>query len=236
MCTSFMFRGNDILIGMNYDNHGKNFKVMDDREDLFLVTLPMTGQDIPLFGIRNDGIMVNQQIVNECEAGKFRIGPDIIYTFELLEEVLLKRVSLKEIEQYMEKYTVLSVPDRSLHVMIASAKEDSYIIEPGRGMVKYPADKRYIVMSNCPVCDAEKTGKWEGDGVDRQLKAQEVLQKAPDSFGIKDAFELLKLVHQTDELWTTEFSFVYSFNENKVYYCYDHQFDDIKECQLKSEV
>lgn len=123
-----MFRGNDILMGMNYDNHGKNFKVMDDSEDLFLVTLPMMEEDIPLFGIRNDGIMVNQQIVNECEAGKFRIDDDVIYIFELLEEVLLKRVSLKEIERYMGDHTILSVPDTSLHVMIASAKEDSYII------------------------------------------------------------------------------------------------------------
>ncbi len=88
-------------------------------------------------------------------------------------------------------------------------------------------------MSNCPVCDHEKTGEWQGFGVDRQLKVEETLKNAPETFGVKEAFALLDQVHQIDELWTTEFSFVYSFNENKVYYCYDHKFDEIQEYQMQ---
>lgn len=233
MCTSFLFRGNDTLIAMNYDNKGKNLKLAQDREDLFLVTLHSFGKEWPLFGIRSDGVMVNQQVVNECEAGNFRIGFKVVHTASLLKKMLVSRKPIKKLPKYLATHKIVSPPQNSLHVMIACADKQSCIIEPGRGIIWYPADKRYIVMSNCPVCDKEKTGEWQGYGVDRQLKLEEALQKAPDSFGIKEAFELLDSVHQTDENWTTEFSFVYSYNENKVYYCYDHKFDEIKEYQMK---
>lgn len=232
MCTSFMFRGNDTLIAMNYDNSGKKLKLAPYREDLFMVTQYVYGKVRPLFGIRSDGIMVNQQVVNECEAGKFRIGLKVLHTAAFLKRILTQKKVKKDFSKYLATHKIVSPPKYSLHMLIACADKPSYIIEPGRGTIQYPADKRYIAMSNCPVCDFQKTGTWEGFGVDRQLKVEEVLQKAPDSFGVKDAFKLLEAVHQTEELWTTEFSFVYSYNENKVYYCYDHKFDEIEEYQM----
>lgn len=233
MCTSFMFRGDDTLIAMNYDNHGKNLKLAPYRDDLFLVTLNSFGKDRPLFGIRSDGVMVNQQVVNECEKGKYRIGFNVVHTAELVEKILTKPKPINGLAQYLNTHKIVSPPNNSLHMMVACVEEPSYIIEPGRGIIQYPTDKRYIAMSNCPVCDAQKTGTWEGFGVDRQLKVEEVLQNAPNSFGVKDAFQLLEAVHQVDDLWTTEFSFVYSYNENKVYYCYDYKFDEIHEYQMK---
>lgn len=233
MCTSFMFRGNDTLVAMNYDNSGRNLKLAPHRDDLFLVTLNSYGKDRPLFGVRNDGVMVNQQVVNECDGGKFKIGFNTVHTAKLLEKMLVKRKPISKLQKYIETHKIVSPPKNSLHMMVACANDKSCIIEPGRGVLWYPVDKRYVILSNCPVCGVKESSELQGFGVDRYLKVEEVLKNAEDSFSVNDAFNLLKEVHQTDELWTTEFSFVYSYNQNKVYYCYDHNYDDIKEYQLK---
>ncbi len=227
-----MFRGDDTLIAMNYDNHGKNLKLAPHRDDLFLVTIHSLGKDRPLFGVRSDGVMGNQQVVNDCEKGKFRLGFRVVHTAQWLNKLLVKRLPKNKIAEYLKRHTIVSPPKMSLHSFAACADGQSCIIEPGRGNIWYSADERKIGMSNCPVWDFKATGKWEGFGVDRQMIVDDTLEAAPSSFSVKDAFKLLDAVHQVDEVWNTEFSFVYSHNENKVYYCYDHQFDDIKEYQM----
>lgn len=235
MCTSFLCRGDDILIGMNYDNHGKNLKLANYRDDLFLVTIHSFGKDRPLFGVRSDGVFVNQQVVNECEQGRYQVGFRHVHTAKLLNEVLMKRYPMHRFSSYLEKHTIVSPPKNSLHTLVACCKGDSWIIEPGRGSIWYSEEEPYFVMSNCPIWDRRQTGRLEGYGVDRQLKAENMLKNASCSFGIEDAFKVLEAVHQTTEEWETEFSLVYSYNQNKVYYCYDHNFNNIKEYQLKKE-
>lgn len=233
MCTSFMFRGDDTLIAMNYDNHGKNLKLAPHRNDLFLVTINSYGKDRPLFGVRSDGVMVNQQVVDACEKGDFRLGYKVIHTSQLVGKILVKRVPKDGIPDYIKRHKVVNPPTMSIHSFVACADDQSCIIEPGRGVIWYPSDTLMIGMSNCPVCDFKTSGVWKGFGVDRQLKVEETLEAAPRSFSVQDAFKLLNAVHQTDEVWNTEFSFVYSHNEHKVYYCYDHQYDNIMEYQME---
>ncbi|WP_167956769.1 hypothetical protein [Anaerosporobacter faecicola] len=233
MCTSFLFRGKDTFIAMNYDNQGKNLKLAPYREDRFLVTLHSLGKDRPLFGIRNDGVMVNQQVVDDCEKGKFRMGLRTMDTSTFIGKMLLKPKSVKDIDRYLQKHRIVNPPKISLHVMVACPNQMSYIIEPGRGIIPFSEKEQYVVMSNCPVSDFKKNGEWNGMGVDRQLKAEEELAKGTEDFTVQDAFSVLKKVHQTDERWGTEFSFVYSYNENTVYYCYDHQFDQIHQYKMK---
>lgn len=232
MCTSFLYRGNDTLIAMNYDNHGRNLKLAPHRSDLFLVTLHSFGKDRPLFGIRSDGQMANQQVVDPCDGGKFSLGFHKLNTSAFIGKVLTQPEKFADIDAYLAKNTVVNPPKSSLHVFLASAKKTSYIIEPGRGIATYPATDRFTVMSNCPILDHQRTGVWKGFGVDRQLKAEECLQAATPDFGVQDAFAVLEKVHQVDPMWTTEFSFVYSYNQNTVYYCYDHQYDKIETYQM----
>ena len=48
-----------------------------------------------------------------------------------------------------------------------------------------------------------------------------------NGFSVEDGLNILECVKQTGE-WATKVSFVYSRNENTVYYCQDGQFDKIK--------
>lgn len=228
MCTSFVYRGDDSIIAMNYDNHGMNLKLQKRRSDLFLVTLHSLGMERPLLGLRNDGIFANQQVVNPCDAGRFRLRPRTLHTSTMVGNALALPVD--KLEAYIERHTIVDPPKFpfGIHMMIANLNGTSYIIEPGRGIIRYGADERFFVMSNCSICDYRKTGEWTGYGIDRQNKAEEMLRGAGSDFSVKDAFEVLDAVHQTGDEWPTELSLVYSQKESRVYYCYNHNFDSIE--------
>lgn len=233
MCTSFTYRGNDTLIAMNYDNNGMNLRLERHNPKLFLVTINSFGQNRPLFGVRNDGIFANQQVVDECTGGKFKIGYRVTHTADLIKKVLYGKITMDKLDNFLGKHQIVNPPKNSLHTMITDAKGSCYIVEPGRGNLKYEQSKRYVVMSNCPIYGAQENGQYDGFGVDRQLKAEEMLKAADENFDVTNAFDVLKAVHQTDSVWHTEFSFVYFAKENAVYYCYNHEFDNIQKYQME---
>ena len=232
MCTSFIYRGDDTLIAMNYDNNGMNLKLASYNPEAFIVTIHSFGLDRPLFGIRNDGIFANQQVVDECPEGKFRMGCHVIHTADFVKKVLNGKISMEHMDSFLDKHKIVNPPKNSLHTMVAQANGSSYIIEPGRGNIKYDKTQRYAVMSNCSVYEASQNGKYDGFGVDRQLKAEKMLGNADNSFNVENAFDVLNAVHQIDDIWHTEFSLVYSANENTVYYCYNHKFGNVEKYQL----
>lgn len=232
MCTSFIYRGNDTLIAMNYDNNGMNLRLEPHDPKHFIVTIKSFGQNRPLFGVRSNGVFANQQVVNECSSGNFKIGYRVTHTAALIKKVLAGKITMEKMDIYLSKHKIVNPPRNSLHTMIADVKGSSYIIEPGRGNLKYKQSERYVVMSNFSIHEARQTGKYDGFGVDRQLKAEKMLSCADEGFNVASAFEVLKAVQQTDSVWHTEFSFVYSSNENAVYYCYNREFDNIQKYQM----
>lgn len=232
MCTSFSYRGNDTLFAMNYDNNGMNLRLAPYNAKAFMVTIHSFGQDRPLFGVRSNGIFANQQVVDECAAGKFKVGYRVTHTADLIKKILSDKLPMERLDTFLNKHKIVNPPQNSLHTMIADAKGGSYIIEPGRGILKYDHTQRYVVMSNCSIYEAKQNGQYKGFGVDRQLMAEKMLHSSDASFAVSNAFDVLKAVHQTDPIWHTEFSFVYSANENAVYYCYNHDFDAIAKYQM----
>lgn len=250
MCTSFVYRGNDTVIAMNYDNYGNNLQLAPYNPELFLVTAKLNGKACPLFGIRSDGIFVNQQLVPQCKGGEFREGEAVIHTIDFVDKVLLGQVDVSKMDKYLAEHEIVSPPDHMcltegfdisqfhIHTLLADIAGDSYIIEPGRGNLKFSIDEKYITMSNCSLYEARKTGQYEGFGADRQIKLESILSAADDSFSVADAFEALKAVHMLEYrgYCSTEFSFVYSARENAVYYCYNREFNRISKYQMEARL
>jgi len=232
MCTSFIFRGNDTLIGMNYDNHGMNFHLEPYNANRFIISMKAWGKSRPLLGVRADGIFANQQVINTCDSGHFRLGLHVVHTSQLIGYILSGKISSYNIGKYLSCHTVVNPPKQSLHSMIADVNGEGWIVEPGRGNVCYDKDTHFFVMSNCPIYGVAN-GKWEGFGVKRQTTAQCILEKADKHFDVQDAFRVLQAVQQTEGDWITEISLVYSALENAVYYCFNHNYGEIKKYQMK---
>ena len=71
-------------------------------------------------------------------------------------------------------------------------------------------------------------------GDDRFERADELLKSCNDSFSVGEAFQILKFVKQ-EGLWATRVSFVYSVNENKVYYIQNNSFEHISNFQFNNK-
>jgi hypothetical protein len=95
-------------------------------------------------------------------------------------------------------------------------------VEPGRENLFL--DERFLVLANCAVTGEDRLQEF---GFDRYNRTAELLEAADSGFGVKEAFRVLKAVNQTEGDWITDFSMVYTANENAVYYCYNHNFDRI---------
>ncbi len=72
MCTSFIYRKSAVLIGMNFDNDGKDFKVSVKPAGKFLVSVSAQNTFFPSIGVNREGVFVNDMMVDPCEAGKYK--------------------------------------------------------------------------------------------------------------------------------------------------------------------
>ena len=82
---------------------------------------------------------------------------------------------------------------------------------------------QYSLITNYSILSPEITKPYIVSGDDRFERADELLKHCNDSFSVAEAFQILKSVKQ-EGIWATRVSFVYSVNENRVYYVENNDF------------
>ena len=70
-------------------------------------------------------------------------------------------------------------------------------------------------------------------GWDRYQTAERMLNAASDDFDVDDCFDILKAVSQ--EVCPTVVSMVFDVTENKVYWCENREWEQVKQNQLSNE-
>ena len=70
-------------------------------------------------------------------------------------------------------------------------------------------------------------------GWDRYKTAERMLNAASDDFDVDDCFDILKAVSQ--EVCPTVVSMVFDVTENKVYWCENREWEQVKQNQLSNE-
>lgn len=152
----------------------------------------MNGEEFPVQkGLRRERIdLMNDRYIR----GK--------YTFEDIEEIIKSKA-------------VCNVPAATMHSLIGSGNGNLLIVEPGYGCKK--VEDNFAVLSNFPVLTKLEDYSSPFYGKDRYDKALLVLSNADEHFSSKDALQLLYQTKQEGQ-WATRVSFVYSKNDNAVYY------------------
>lgn len=235
MCTSFVFRGNDVIIGMNFDNNGMNFGINDKETDKFYITVEFEGRKAPSFGVNRNGTFVSQLMVDSNGLGEYkRASKKVTHTTKLVTDLLYEKIQFETLEAYLAQKEIVNVPGLSIHNMLVNKLGEVWVTEPGRGNLhQLSHEAPFFVMSNFSLCDAIKTNCIQGIGSDRYEKATQQLMQGNKNLSVNNAFKVLNEVKQTQGDWITDFSMVYSANENAVYYCYNHDFKHIKVYQFK---
>ncbi|AGF57182.1 hypothetical protein B0P06_004528 [Clostridium saccharoperbutylacetonicum] len=225
MCTSFIYRGNDTIIGMNFDNNGMKYSIDTKNPNWFTVKVDGGRGKYPSFGVDCFGRFFNNLVVNSNGKGLYRRpNKKVTHTTKFIMDILKGVISTEKLEEYLSNVEVVNGPDWSCHNMICDSNGNVWVVEPGRGNIRNIADSsKFFVMTNFSLWDY----LYENVecNCDRFKVVSSELEKA-EKVNVETAFSILDSASQRNGEWITEFSMVYSKNMNTVYYCLNGNFNE----------
>lgn len=223
MCTAIAHKGKDLIYGFNLDVDPKvwNYDVYKTK-NYFSVGITVGSTTYLTHGVTRDGVFANIPYMNGPKES-YPVGTRKHRIDLVVNKILRGKMNLSEVKEILcaDGQCVASPKNLSFHSLFGDSEGDFFLVEPGIGYqdIRGP----YGVVTNFPVL-------LEGDyqavyyGLDRYKSAKAGLEAASDQFNAENALDLLYSVRQEGE-WATRVTFVYSRNENAVYYYLNNQRD-----------
>lgn len=116
-----------------------------------------------------------------------------------------------------------------MQAMLSDQQGRTPIIEPGLG---YREDTvKYSLITNHSLPAPEHTRPFIVPGDNRYERAARLLNSYGDGFTVSDAFSVLRAVRHEGP-WATRVSFVYSPEEQAVYYVQNNRFEQVKKYEF----
>lgn len=248
MCTGFTRRGKDIITGFNFDMNigGMDYCPVVEKDRVFLgmrlpqEVLAMMPQAIrPKNGIRLiQGVSAGGHVAGQLMNLNFSKVPEFfmpgMLTNDLLTDMFVTdKYTCGQLTELLANRQVYNIPGDNgtsvaLHSLFIDPDGNTVFVEPGNGYAviceKYFTVTNFSILEQPLDLNDDQFGFY---GVDRYRKSLSTLRNSTDDFSVVDGLKLLNEVKQTGE-WGTRFSFVYSKNEDTVYYCTEGDFDHVK--------
>ena len=248
MCTGFTRRGKDIITGFNFDMNigGMDYCPVVEKDRVYLgmrfspeILAMMPPAVRPKNGIRLiQGVSAGGHAAGQLMNLNFskvpeRSEPDMLTNDRVTDMFVTERVSCAQLTELLEKQRVYNIPGDTgtplaLHSLFVDPEGNTVFVEPGNGYAVIR--EQYFTVTNFSILEPPldlNEDQFNFYGVDRYRKALRILKSSTDEFSVADGLRLLNEVKQTGE-WGTRFSFVYSKNEDAVYYCTEGDFDHIQ--------
>ncbi len=209
MCTSFAVYGqNNPVYGMNFDsadidlklniyNYADNYAV----RDVFYFSALMNNKYVDVAGINSNGLFICTQLVEYSPDFIPCSDENKVSVFDIVEESLRVGDKVADFLAILNNrkafYSVKnpSFPDLGLHTIVADKYGEAIILEEGKdNNVITRIDGSFIVMTNFPNGNFinHKFDEVHGLGADRYIKAYKEIDDQINSFGIKEALDVLR--------------------------------------------
>lgn len=217
MCTRFVYRGNDVITGFNFDIDPAvwNHRIIEEKDCFYIGILRPDGVRHSYHGVHRNGNAGTLLYVHGSPAGAWECGSGCLTIAELTEEFIRARISYDEALRLVKTKKIVYAPDATMQAMLSDRQGRTLIVEPGIG---WREDRgRYSLMTNGSLLAPESTRPFLLPGDDRYQRADRLLRRWKGRFSVDDAFALLRAVRQEGR-WATRVSFVYSSRERTVYY------------------
>ena len=225
MCTSFIHRGEDTIIGMNFDNNGMKYTIDTKNPNWFTVLVDGGRGKCPSFGVDNCGRFFNNLIVNSNGKGLYkRPSKKVTHTTKLITDILNEVIYPEDLDEYLTNIEVVNTPNWSCHNMICDSNANVWVVEPGRGNIKNSSESSpFFIMTNFSLWDYLHENAECDCNRFKTVTSELVNIK---QLNIETAFNLLDSASQRNGEWNTEFSMVYSKKHHIVYYCLNGNFNE----------
>lgn len=225
MCTAFIKKSKDILFAYNLDIDPQAWDYsLVKTNSLFTVAIKVEGITYYTHGVNSLGQFANLPYMNGPVSESVR--PHGSQRLDILVDRYIKgQYRFEDIMEIVSSHIVVNNEGVSMHSLFGDKSGNMLLLEPEFGFKRFEGS--YAVATNFPILPKLEDysnpffGKRNYDIVEERLK------EANDDFDVSDALKLLEKVSQ-DGQWGTRLSFVYSTNENAVYYVEERNFSNVQ--------
>lgn len=227
MCTRFVYHGQDVITGFNFDIDLSvwKHKVRIEKDRFYIGILRPDGIYHSYHGVNRNGNVGTLLYVQENPDGVYQAGENCITIAALTEQFIQGQLSFDDVLEIAKTKKITYAPDASMQALLSDAQGRVLILEPGIGYRQ--EQKRYSLITNYSLIKPESTEKFIVPDDDRYERALEFLSRCQSHFSISDAQDLLQVTCQEGK-WATRVSFLYSVKEQAVYYTENNNFKEFK--------
>ena len=227
MCTRFVYRGDDMITGFNFDIDLSvwKHKVIEEKDRFYIGILRPDRTYHSYHGVNQNGNVGTLLYVHGNPTGVYQNSGNYITIADLTEQFIKAQISFDDVLEIMKSKRIVYAPDSTMQAMLSDVYGRTLVIEPGIGYREEQG--RYSVITNYSLMKPESTKNFIVPGDDRYERALQLLDSYKNEFLISDAFALLHVVRQ-EGVWATRVSFVYSANEQTVYFIENNRFENIR--------
>lgn len=230
MCTSIVSNRKKTIVGWNLDILDMEHRIRPTEDGVYIEINDATEGWMPLFGANKRGDFVGMPTCWPFDERSNPVpGSENLIMLDI--DLLLQKKTLSEIHHIVSDQAVCSVPGVTFQAQLSDREGNVLQIIPGQGN-RYLEKPKYSVLTNfSPYKMDTEQHPWMG--WDRYQTAERMLNAASDDFDVDDCFEILKAVSQ--EVCPTVVSMVFDVTENKVYWCENREWEQVKQNQLSNE-
>ncbi|MCI5503012.1 MAG: hypothetical protein MR410_02740 [Eubacterium sp.] len=230
MCTSIVSNRKKTIVGWNLDILDMEHRIRPTEDGVYIEINDATEGWMPLFGANKRGDFVGMPTCWPFDERSNPVpGSENLIMLDI--DLLLQKKTLSEIHHIVSDQAVCSVPGVTFQAQLSDREGNVLQIIPGQGN-RYLEKPKYSVLTNfSPYKMDTEQHPWMG--WDRYQTAERMLNAASDDFDVDDCFDILKAVSQ--EVCPTVVSMVFDVTENKVYWCENREWEQVKQKQLSNE-
>lgn len=226
MCTRFVYHGDDMITGFNFDIDLDvwNHKVIKEKDCFYIGILRPDGIRHSYHGVNQNGNVGTLLYVHGNPEGAYQSGPDFMTIADLTEQFIQAEITFDEALHIVKTKHIVYAPDATMQAMLSDVQGRVLIVEPGIGYRE--ENKRYSLITNYSLLRPDSTMPYIVLGDDRYERAICLLNQCGSRFSVSDAFSILRNVRQ-EGVWASRVSFVYSAKEQAVFCVENNHFDQI---------
>lgn len=209
MCTRFVYRGDNIITGFNFDIDivEWNHKVINTKDCFYIGIMRPDGMRHSYHGVNRNGNVGTLLYVHGNLSGTYQDSKDCITIADLVEKFIQAEVSFDDVLQILKERKIVYAADATMQAMLSDKHGRTLVVEPGIGWRE--DEGRYSLITNYSILAPESTRPFVMPEDDRYEKASKMLNIYGNHFTVNNAFSILQAVCQ-EGIWATRVSFVYS--------------------------
>ena len=158
MCIRFLYHGDDVITGFNFDIDLSvwDHKVIVEKDRFYIGILRPDGIRHSYHGVSRNGNAGTLLYVQGNPAGAYRKDSRCMTIADLTEQFIREKISFDDALQIVREKEIVYAPDATMQAMLSDARGRVLVVEPGIGFLEESG--RFSLIANDSLLARKGTG------------------------------------------------------------------------------